>query len=498
MSTYQPRRSLILAGGGLKVAFQAGVLQVWLDEAGLEFEHADGASGGTFNLAMLCQGMTGTEIANNWKELPILRGVSPNWIQLLKGPFARSLLKYDRWRKNIFSHWNLDFDAIRRTDLDATFNLYNYSRHQLEVIPAAELTPDRLTACVSLPTWFPPVEIDNELYIDSVYMTDANLIEAARWGVDELWIIWTVSKRSVWKNGLIHNYFQVIETAANGRLHADIARIEKNNLMIANGQLGEFGKHIEIKMLNAEVPLHYLINFSSKKFTDAVELGIQEGRRWCTRNQIPLQHSGKSTTFPGDSKTAPAGLSFTETMKGSIEIDGDETPLSVTLTISIDDVNRFIVEPDHLGKMSGTVTSPALGGIRAVKEGEFNLFVDTAADTKKMRYLIYFSDDSNQPLTLFGEKIVHDDSGFDIWQDTTTLYTNIYRGHLTHAQIERNQPLGNGVIRIFFADFIKQLTTFRTTGSSSKDRTLALARFGKFFLGSIWDIYGSRVSPNES
>ena len=28
------KRSLIMAGGGLKVGFQAGVLQVWLDEAG--------------------------------------------------------------------------------------------------------------------------------------------------------------------------------------------------------------------------------------------------------------------------------------------------------------------------------------------------------------------------------------------------------------------------------------------------------------------------------
>ena len=45
------KRSLILAGGGLKVCYQAGVLQVWLDEAGLTFDHADGASGGTFNLA---------------------------------------------------------------------------------------------------------------------------------------------------------------------------------------------------------------------------------------------------------------------------------------------------------------------------------------------------------------------------------------------------------------------------------------------------------------
>ncbi|MBA3851635.1 MAG: patatin-like phospholipase family protein, partial [Chloroflexi bacterium] len=58
------RRALILAGGGYKVAFQAGVLQVWLDEAGLEFDHADGASGGNLNLAMWCQGMSGTRIAD--------------------------------------------------------------------------------------------------------------------------------------------------------------------------------------------------------------------------------------------------------------------------------------------------------------------------------------------------------------------------------------------------------------------------------------------------
>nr|MBX2869031.1 patatin-like phospholipase family protein [Acidiferrobacterales bacterium] len=423
MSDYHPRRSLILAGGGLKVAFQAGVLQVWLDEAGLEFEHVDGASGGTFNLAMLCQGMTGTEIANNWRSLPILRGISPNWLQLLKGPFARSLLKYDRWRKNIFSHWNLDFKAIQQSEIDATFNLYNFTKHRLEVITAADLTPDKLTACVSLPTWFPPVEIDNELFIDSVYMTDANLIEAAKWGVDELWIIWTVSKRSVWKSGLIHNYFQVIETAANGRLHADIARIEKSNRLIANGQHGEFGKHIEIKILNAEVPLHYLINFSSKKFTEAVELGIQEGRRWCTRNRIPNAASDISAAHLSRSEHIPAGLSFTETMRGAISVDGNDTPLSVTLTISIEDVNRFVVEPSHLGDISGTATSALWGGTRVVKEGKFNLFIDTSADTKKMRYVILFNGERNEPFTLFGEKEIRDDSGFDVWQDTTTLFT---------------------------------------------------------------------------
>ena len=58
-STTSRKRSLILAGGGVKVAFQAGVLQVWLDEAGLEFDHVDGASGGVFNLANDVSGYDG-------------------------------------------------------------------------------------------------------------------------------------------------------------------------------------------------------------------------------------------------------------------------------------------------------------------------------------------------------------------------------------------------------------------------------------------------------
>ena len=40
-----PRRSLILAGGGMRVAYQAGVIRA-LGEAGLVFAHGDGTSGG--------------------------------------------------------------------------------------------------------------------------------------------------------------------------------------------------------------------------------------------------------------------------------------------------------------------------------------------------------------------------------------------------------------------------------------------------------------------
>ena len=74
----EPRRALILAGGGMKVSFQAGVLQVWLDEAGIKFDLADGASGGTLNLAQWCQGRSGTEIADGWRTMRPSRTIQPD------------------------------------------------------------------------------------------------------------------------------------------------------------------------------------------------------------------------------------------------------------------------------------------------------------------------------------------------------------------------------------------------------------------------------------
>ena len=61
-----PKRSLILAGGGMRVAYQAGVIRA-LFEAGLTFAHADGTSGGTINLAMLFSGLSAVEMCDRWR-----------------------------------------------------------------------------------------------------------------------------------------------------------------------------------------------------------------------------------------------------------------------------------------------------------------------------------------------------------------------------------------------------------------------------------------------
>src|SRR5947207_1690053 len=260
-----PKRSLMLAGGGLKIAFQAGVLQVWLDEAGIEFDHADGVSAACFNLAMWAQGMTGTQIADCWRKFRPLAAVKLNWRQLLRLNHAASFFKLDAFRKRFFREWGIDWQRIRDSSREATFNVYNFSKHELRPVTAPELTEDFLIATGSLPIWFPPVRIDGATYIDAVFNTASNLEEAIRRGADELWVIWTTSSRGKWLDGLVGNFFGIFEATTNGGYKQMLARIDANNAAVERGAGGEFGRQITVRELRAEIALPYLFNFSQAK-----------------------------------------------------------------------------------------------------------------------------------------------------------------------------------------------------------------------------------------
>ena len=142
-------RSLILAGGGIKVGYQAGCLQVLLDEVGLTFDHVDGASGGCFNAAMMCSGLTGKQIAVNWRNLNPFDMVAVNWREYYKLFWARSISTLDKLRTRVFPAWGLDWGRIRASRSPiATFNVYNFTRKRLEVVENCELDQDLLVASV--------------------------------------------------------------------------------------------------------------------------------------------------------------------------------------------------------------------------------------------------------------------------------------------------------------------------------------------------------------
>lgn len=482
------RRALVMAGGGIKVAYQAGVLQVWLDEAGIDMHVATGASGGTLNLAMWCQGYTGGQIADAWRAYRPLDSASLNPRMLFHGPFCPSMMTQRGLRKRVFPGFGLDWNAIRTSGRQGAFDTYNFTAHEHRAVPAAEMTEDLLASAVALPWWFNPVRIGSDTYIDAVFATDANLDEAIRLGATELWVVWTVSTRGIWRGGFVNGYFQMIEAMANAGLRSALRRIEDSNAAIAAGHKGQYPHPVKVRLLAAEVPLHYLVAVRRGKVRRAVELGVQHAREWCAEREIPLNGTGSVNGSAPAGK--PAGISFHERMTGQLrvgDIPPEKVPCALELDVTIADVEKFVADPAHTARVQGYVDCPALGEELPIRSGTVHLLAEKAAGDLRMSYDLTVTDRGGRTLRFLGEKLVHRDTRLDLWRDTTTLYTTVH-DVADHAEIAA------GVLRLTPAGLLRQLATMRGKGGQPVG---ALTRFLRFFLGRLADTYLTPPVPRS-
>jgi cholesterol oxidase len=102
---------------------------------------------------------------------------------------------------------------------------------------------------------------------------------------------------------------------------------------------------------------------------------------------------------------------------------------------------------------------------------------------------LFFTDSAGHNLTLSGRKVIKDDPGFDVWHDTTTLFTSIFKGHVSDKEEAGAECVAAGILTIHVLDFLHQLTTFHTEGPTLQDRNSARTRFARLFLGKLWDVY---------
>ena len=195
------------------------------------------------------------------------------------------------------------------------------------------------------------------------------------------------------------------------------------------------------------------------------------------------------------------GITFRETMRGGF-IMGETDPragerkgndagskLSMHAAVSIRDMNRFISEPDHAGEITGEIDFAPLGEHMAATAGTFNLFSPT--DDPKLKFMIYEMafQHAGKDYYLAGKKEVRNDPGFDLWTDTTTLYTKLHEGTDTAGPV-----VGAGVLSLGPADLTKLVLSMRVTNSSSaKEQAEAVANFGRFFMGELWDSYALKI-----
>ncbi|WP_067457401.1 GMC oxidoreductase [Actinomadura macra] len=213
--------------------------------------------------------------------------------------------------------------------------------------------------------------------------------------------------------------------------------------------------------------------------------------------------SGSRGGIGGSIAVAPdrTSLSFTEEMKGFVtygaidpragELADERERLAFRLTITAEDTDRFLAEPEHAARAEGWIDAAGYGGRRPVQRGWFNLFAPGGAEDRRlMKYRLYFSDGEDRPRTLVGHKNVLHGPPTRIWPDTSTLYVRILEGHVDEDAEGGAQVLGAGVLHIQLTDFARQLTTFRTAGP---DGTGKLVSFGRFFAGELWEVYGPDI-----
>lgn len=498
-----PRRALVLAGGGMRVAYQAGVMQALFEE-GLVFHHADGTSGGTINLAMLFSGLTADAMADRWETLhvPDFASLMP-LREYLKGPFMEAMGDADGIREKVFPHLGVDVDAIRAAEgMDGTFNVCNFARKTVEAVPHADVTLPLLVAGISLPLFMPAVDVGGTPYTDAVWIKDANVWEAVRRGAEELWVVWCIGNTPAYRDGFFHQYVHMIEMSANGALFEAFDRVRALNDGIARGT-SPYGQRAPVRLhvVRPEHPLPLDPDFFVGRITAAelVARGRDDARRYlAARAPGGLPFTPEVTQMHDPTP----GLTFREMMHGPFAL-GETQPdagraagsrdghrLALHATIEVDDLERFLNDPDHPGRLTGSVDFTPFGEGLPGGEGVFKLFsAGDAPGSKRMVYELPFEHDG-VTYCVAGEKHVRDDPGFDLWSDTTTLYTRLHRGTGRAAPV-----VGAGVLRLGVEDLVRLVSTMRATHAEGLgEQTRVLGRFGRFFLGQLWDTYASRTA----
>jgi cholesterol oxidase len=200
------------------------------------------------------------------------------------------------------------------------------------------------------------------------------------------------------------------------------------------------------------------------------------------------------------------GLRFTETMRGyfstvekadfaaaEAQARAAGSEMAFTLTVISEDLEAMLTQERHEASMVGTLSCRALSDRPlTVNAGRFNLFVTdpTRIDTRNMVYRMTLAAEDGRSWFFHGVKIIDDSTPLDAWPQTTTLYVTV-----SESEREGAPVVGKGILHIAPVDFARQLTTVAVTHAPSRDAELkAIARFGKFFAGVLYESYGGLVA----
>ncbi len=293
------KRSLILAGGGMRLAYQAGTLMA-LEEAGMNFQHVDATSGGIFNAAMLASGLKPREIAYRWRSLNMKDFVSTRpWKKYLRPLHMEGYMDADNIRDKVFKHLGISIARIRSNDEGTyTFNVCNFAEKSVESIRQDSIEMEHLLAGVSLPMVMPAQKLGETYYTDAVWIKDANLLSATDQGSDEIWLVWAIGNNKDYLPGALNQYVHMIEMSANGGLLEEYRHI---NHLVKTGSIQE--PKFQVIKPTFPLPLDPDLFFGKIDARSLINMGYADAKEMLLKmdpNGVTMDANASKMQFPGD------------------------------------------------------------------------------------------------------------------------------------------------------------------------------------------------------
>ncbi|GAB3394363.1 hypothetical protein GCM10027568_24860 [Humibacter soli] len=346
----------MLAGGGMRVAWQTGVIAA-LEEEGIRFDHIDGSSGGIMTAGMMLSGLSAPEMLERWLHvhvpdfssmLPLKDYLTGPWnLPALSGP--------EGIVDKVFPALGIDVDAIRSSPLQGTFNVTDFTEKRCVPIDAHDIDAELMAAGMSLPIFTTPLRRDGKVWTDAAWIKDANVEEALRRGADEVWLVWCIGNSPYWGDGPLEQYVHMIEMSAAGGLLADFAWAEAG------------GREFVLHVVKPEHPLPLDPEFYTGRI-DAhalIGMGYRDARRYlCGRTSAGVAPDVNATAMTD----APPGARWRE------RLTGDDVVLTLTVELPSD-----VASP---GSVTGTLRrgpKPESAPAALLARGEVE--IDPDADT---------------------------------------------------------------------------------------------------------------------
>lgn len=389
------KRSLVLAGGGMRVAWQAGVVRA-LAEEGLTFDHVDGTSGGILTAGMMLSGVSPEDMCSNWSGVNVKDfGSALPLGDYLKGPWSLPAIgDADGLLNKVFPALGIDAAEIRRRAAEpgavgGSFNVVEFVEKRCHALDASEIDPELMAAGMSLPIFLTPLRRDGKIWTDAVWVRDANVQEALRRGADEIWLIWCIGNSPYWGDGPLEQYVHMIEMSAMGALLADFEAAKA------------IGREFVLHVVRPEHPLPLDPEFYLDRINadTLIGMGYRDARKYLdsmTSDGLAKDSSCTAMTEP------PTGVRFNDTLRGE---SGGE-PLTLTATVVLPSADAGAAP-----QMSGFLDHGPFGARVFLADGH----VETHGENVSYRARVKL-DGGWQDVSV--TRTFHDDPGPDAWSDS--------------------------------------------------------------------------------